>query len=614
MGNPIGAGPLPRDGAAAKALTDARTGIARLLDACVVLIPAGGLRGGSGFLVAPGAVLTCAHVVARTEDGATAWAARQAEFHWNGGVYSGTVRAVPEYRGDGDLWAHPDLALITCDGLPDGHPYAWLDDRLPNDHTRLYATGYKPTYGAMEVGGVWVDYDSPHDVFGQPKLSMSKGELAPGMSGGPILDPATGAVCGILTTAREPDSPYGGLGTPMSAVRERFPEIWASGRPPRDARWRAFRDELLARERLRNIGVESLLAVLAAMPEEHYDLLFDRVFDGLRPLPERPLRTPEDLIDEVADSVPAAGRPHPLERLRAEATAFAERPPGPRAARIEIHLSPAGHDVRKLLLAIWSHRVGSERCAVLEHCDDTAMPITDVRERLATVLVEVMRRLGGDDAAIEDLVVEFVMPFELLGGRDGHDAVDEWYVGKPYRLLGVQFPVIVRTCDRPYDALVHCRRRWRSLQERPPVLRWADCRARDSLEQLYASFQNSEPHAMLMVGYLPGDGRRREVLEAAFDAGLPAAIWRRTPCELDGRTCGKDGECAVAAFQKAISDRFSGRSFIELPGLIRTLRAEARAQARDVDHCGKALTVLWDDPTRPDPNGAALSAPQGATR
>ncbi len=38
------------------------------------------------------------------------------------------------------------------------------------------------------------------------------------------------------------------------------------------------------------------------------------------------------------------------------------------------------------------------------------------------------------------------------------------------------------------------------------MLRWADCRAEDSLEQLYASFQNSEPHAMLMVGYpVPAD-------------------------------------------------------------------------------------------------------------
>ncbi|MFA1544595.1 VMAP-C domain-containing protein [Actinomadura monticuli] len=600
-----GVNPLTGDAA-----IDGRTELARLLDACVVLFSGDEVRG-SGVLVAPRTVLTCAHVVARYGND-SAQAVQRTEFQWRGAVYSGTVRAVPDqHRGRG-LWGYPDLALVTADALPDDHPYAWLGTGFPRDHTSLYATGFKATYGEgdMELGGTWVKYDSPHDVFGRPMLSLSQGELASGMSGGPLLDPATGAVCGILTTSRKEGWSQGGLGTPIEAVWEAFGDICESGQPPQNARWRSLRNGILRREELVKSARDSLVALLTDSPLSLY-ALYDRVFDGLRLPPDNDLRTPEDLIREVADSVPVPGRPDPLTRLRAEAKASAVRPPAPRSARIEIHLVPAGHDARRLLLSVWTYQ-RQERVPVMEHCADGAMPVEDVREGLRSVLRDVLRRLvSGHGPAVEDLVVEFVMPFEMLGDRDGRDAVDEWYIDKPHKSLGVQFPVIVRTRDRPYDALVHLRRRWRSLQSSAPVLYWADCQAEKSMAEFYGSFQNSEPCTMVMIGYRPGEGRRRQVLEAAYDAGLPVAVWRRRPCDGSAAsTCGRNGTCAAETFQRAVEARLAGRPLAELPALIRTLRAEAQTQGRDTEHCGRGLSVLLDDPTRPDPDSAALSNPQ----
>src|SRR5262245_51239649 len=113
----------------------AYTKMARLLDECVVWVCECHARGGTGFLVAPGLVLTCAHVVGVDADDGKA-VVSDVEIVWQGTTYPGTVlRAVPDKDPGDGRWGFPDLALIEVKRLPGGHPYVPLGDDLPQDRS-----------------------------------------------------------------------------------------------------------------------------------------------------------------------------------------------------------------------------------------------------------------------------------------------------------------------------------------------------------------------------------------------------------------------------------------------------------------------------------------------
>src|SRR2546430_394393 len=100
--------------------TDHLVALAR---ACLVRITVAG-QVGSGFLAAPGYVLSCAHV---------GGAGHTATVEWNGQKYEAAVRyaqPVPPYRPRA-LLDYPDLAVLELVDPPAGHPCAGLDLRLP---------------------------------------------------------------------------------------------------------------------------------------------------------------------------------------------------------------------------------------------------------------------------------------------------------------------------------------------------------------------------------------------------------------------------------------------------------------------------------------------------
>ncbi len=174
-----------------------------LLKRCTVriVVPAEGERG-SGFFVAPGLILTCAHVVEVAQQNNT-----PVEAYWDDQTYAARIKVfLPK--------PYPDLALLQVDAI--NHPCVYLQDGA-NPGNFLYSYGYVAGYSGGEPatfeyeGESWTNDQQPH-------LKFKAGQALPGLSGAPLLNWQTGSVCGVLQKTRDPDSDLGGRAIPTKTV------------------------------------------------------------------------------------------------------------------------------------------------------------------------------------------------------------------------------------------------------------------------------------------------------------------------------------------------------------------------------------------------------------
>lgn len=179
---------------------------------------------GTGFFVAPGRVVTCAHVIA-TRDGALLGdlsIVRPEEPSVKIPVFAESVHAA-EY---------PDLALlrvVTLTAFSSQHPIIPLDPSVhPRDKVYTYAFGKTDTRkpGASvtaEVEG-WAQPggDGPHR--GQ-LIQLKAGQIVPGVSGAPLLNLRTGKVCGVLKGTRDLTADLGGWAISASEIQARFASV-----------------------------------------------------------------------------------------------------------------------------------------------------------------------------------------------------------------------------------------------------------------------------------------------------------------------------------------------------------------------------------------------------
>ncbi|MEV0842050.1 serine protease [Actinocatenispora sera] len=180
-----------------------------------VQVWSGGTHLGSGFFAADGLVLTCAHVVWQQPDRVTL---RWEEHELPGEV---VVRAPAEF-GAGSFYGFPDLAVIRV-GTAIDHPVPWLAQPGAKVPRRLTAYGFTTATPDPGVGleGVelWVAGRS-----GARYLNVTNAEIHRGMSGGPVLDPATGQVYGVVKGSRDYATPRGGWLIRTAAVQDLFDE------------------------------------------------------------------------------------------------------------------------------------------------------------------------------------------------------------------------------------------------------------------------------------------------------------------------------------------------------------------------------------------------------
>lgn len=165
---------------------------------------------GSGFWIGPGLVMSCAHVVP----------GGRVTVVWQGHHLAGEVsEAVPAARGRADEpWPYPDLAVISVPRAPE-HDCVWLSEQRIPLRTPLFLLGYSSVYSAeLKSHSAYGTFSGSHGDEDEMWRFVGD-EIAPGMSGGPVLDLDRGAVCGVIKTSREINSERGGLLVPIRGVR-----------------------------------------------------------------------------------------------------------------------------------------------------------------------------------------------------------------------------------------------------------------------------------------------------------------------------------------------------------------------------------------------------------
>lgn len=170
-----------------------------LLHLCKVRVSIEGIVGhGTGFFVAPGLILTCAHVVKDAQSGK-----HTVQVYWNGQQLSAKLtKYVPE----------DDLALLQVD-LKE-HPCVLLQEEVtPFD--ALYSYGYPDDHPMGDPATFALEGKAGERG---EQFKLKSGQARPGLSGAPLLNVRTGCVCGIVQKTRDRNSDLGGRAIPTAIV------------------------------------------------------------------------------------------------------------------------------------------------------------------------------------------------------------------------------------------------------------------------------------------------------------------------------------------------------------------------------------------------------------
>lgn len=194
---------------------------------CTVLLKV--LNGqGTGFFVAPGLILTCAHVIKSANNNCELITIVH---HSNFSVADIHSLETP----------YPDLALLRINSCE--HPCVYLDASV-NPGDKLFAYGYSSTY--EHGASVKLDYEGPARIDAQKwLLKLSGGQVVPGYSGSPLVNDRTLGVCGIVKKTRDMYSDLGGGGIPTEVILSEFPELTKlqNGYHSRDNCWEEARKQ-----------------------------------------------------------------------------------------------------------------------------------------------------------------------------------------------------------------------------------------------------------------------------------------------------------------------------------------------------------------------------------
>ncbi len=199
-----------------------------LLQQCTVKLTIPGRMGwGTGFFVAPGWILTCAHVVqeAKGQPIQVRW---QSQENWAQAVVQ---RSSPTPH---------DLALLRVTlPIDTNPPCVYLDEEI-RSRDPLYLFGYPDQ---DFPNGCPATFSCEGLTGDDPLLiKFALGQVRPGMSGSPLLNQRTGKVCGIVKFTRDRTIDLGGGATPTSVIFQHFPDLQQQNAQfhQQDTRWNFF--------------------------------------------------------------------------------------------------------------------------------------------------------------------------------------------------------------------------------------------------------------------------------------------------------------------------------------------------------------------------------------
>ena len=165
---------------------------------------------GTGFFVARGLILTCAHVVTDNNRQQIA----SVKVYWQNREYTAVVDQLPDN-------SNVDLALIKLNESIPQHACVSLDDSLSNGDS-LYSFGYAAEYPQGEPRDfIYTDLtgDDP------PLMTFRDEQVQPGFSGAPLLNRRTGKICGVIKRSRDIYNALGGRGVSAAVIFANFPEL-----------------------------------------------------------------------------------------------------------------------------------------------------------------------------------------------------------------------------------------------------------------------------------------------------------------------------------------------------------------------------------------------------
>ncbi|MGW0558272.1 VMAP-C domain-containing protein [Streptomyces sp. NPDC002926] len=616
------------------------------------LVQVRGRTAGSGFLAAPGHVVTCAHVAGT--------AGSPVKVSWQGSEFDGAVLAASPAPVSGGLWPYPDLAIVGLTDLPEGHLCTWWHDQIPAGGQALTALGHSDKYRSVpEPLTSTFDYQGDQSLDGGLMLRMKRDEITPGMSGGPVLNLSTGGVCAVVKATRMDSTDMGGLATPIGALRHLDPVAYQAlvrahdtfhGQDPRwpdppshdtSPRWSAG---IPLRWQRRLFG---LLADAPAPVSESLPTAFHAAAGRYAHKPELPMHEHRDVITEL-DTLGAAD--HGLPRALLHVAAVAQelpRNPGLRlrswiehvgeslqldrrlvaqilrssAARpavqrsVMVRLRPSVVDPSRYQVAMWRYE-GRDAISPAA-AESAALPLAEalgLAQRLLPEQLAILGRSGGDT-----VMVELIIPQELM-----EEAFDKWkpWARHAWSSLGRRHPVVLRDLERFDDDELHqyWRNRWNRFTAEVaaggPSMALA-CDDDQADHEMIEGWIESDPALAVLVLAgslrLPSSGIAMEV---ALASGVPVILWRRS--DLDGcsgaassgcpsriaRACSRDGEvdsCPADAFFASLRRDVGGTPPSQWPERVRQLRGEA-ATVRSAGHHAQDLVLLWDDPERQLPD------------
>jgi hypothetical protein len=221
-----------------------------------------------------------------------------------------------------------------------------------------------------------------------------------------------------------------------------------------------------------------------------------------------------------------------------------------------------------------------------EHTGDLA----SVKNKVAVHIEDVEDHWADLDLVVQ---VEFVLSNDVLNLD-----VDQWTSEAETAMpvpLGCQYPVVVRSLERMGKRtwLRAWRARWgelRSQLDNGGVVaeasnRWGGNGTEADLRAMTADFARN-PRAVSLVLSAPPCAASAGCDEIAVGlrAGLPVIVWHREACD--------------AGFLQAAHGLLHGTSEFDLLERVRWIRADAYAAGPGSGHCGHALTILYDDPSR----------------
>jgi hypothetical protein len=257
-----------------------------------------------------------------------------------------------------------------------------------------------------------------------------------------------------------------------------------------------------------------------------------------------------------------------------------------------VQLDVDGIDADRFLVSIMFQE-GAAPLDPLRPPDDHSYTEAEVRAFIGTALNQPKL------AAAADLTIEFVLPGPLI-----NQPVDQWHVGLGDIVLGVQYPIVVRSLDRIRHAR-NARTAWQAKWTRisaaefhneETAVGWLSSEAPEDGDRLFVQLTDEAAPVCLLLQVTPVPGQCGALL-AALRAGIPAVLWSRRPTA-DIR----------AEFSSLLAPSAPAR-LRDLPLRVFEFRRQAVSNGADRQHLARHLTLLWDDADRIPDADSPLNMP-----